>query len=116
MVRIRRFSVIRTASVVALMYLIGIAIIGVPVFVVAAFFGATGSGGIGGGILGGAAVGIVLIGVVYAIVGWTITAIACLLYNAAASFTGGIEVQVDRPDTASPMPSMPDSVRSQQTG
>jgi hypothetical protein len=52
---------------------------------------------------GGATVvaGILLIGVVllvvYPIVIWVGTALACLVYNLAARWVGGIEVQVERP-------------------
>ena len=42
--------------------------------------------------------------ILYGILGWIFTAIACAIYNLAARFTGGIEVQVDR---VAPPPAVP---------
>jgi hypothetical protein len=118
MVRIRRFSVIRTATVVALMYVIAIAIIGIPLLVILALAGSVAQDGVGGGalLLVGGVVGVLVLGIVYAIVGWVITAVACLLYNAAASFTGGIEVQVEHLEAVAQQPAVPDWVPPAQPG
>ncbi len=104
MYRIRRFGIIRTANVVALMYAIVIAIIFVPIAIIVAVAG-TGSGASGLGAVG--AVGVLILGVLaliaYTIVGWIFTAIACAVYNISARWIGGIEVHVDQ--TAAPLPS-----------
>jgi hypothetical protein len=91
MYTIRRFGVARTATLVAVMYLLIIAIFIVPAAIfVAAFGGNNASGG---------AVGVLVIGLfvaaIYAVFGWLFTALACLLYNVAAGWVGGIEVQVE---------------------
>ncbi len=110
MFRIRRFSVIRTASVVALMYLLVIAIVLVPILLLVTAVGTATPGGLGGQDGGLAVAGVLVIGVLaavfYGVIGWVFTAIACLVYNAVARWTGGIEVQVDRvePPPAVPLP------------
>jgi hypothetical protein len=101
MFRIRRFGVIRTANVVAFLYVVIIAVIFVPIgLIVAVAVPSTGVGGNGGALLGNAGgVAIVffglLIAVFYGIVGWIVTAIGCLLYNFAAGMIGGIEIQLE---------------------
>ena len=91
MYRIRRFGVIKTATVVAVMYVIIIAVFALPIAVGVALFGR-------GDTAGGAA-GVIVFGllaaVLYAAIGWVFTAIACALYNFAAGMVGGIEVQVE---------------------
>ena len=94
MFRIRRFGVIRTANVVALLYAVIIAVIVVPLVVIVALIapktGATGSVG---------AVSLLLIGllaaVFYALLGWIFTAVACLFYNFAAGLVGGVEIELE---------------------
>lgn len=93
MFRIRRFGVIRTANIVAAMYLVVIAVIFVPILAIIAAIGArSGLGGAGG-------VGVLLFGllaaVLYAAVGWVATAIVCVLYNALAGMVGGIEIELE---------------------
>jgi hypothetical protein len=90
MFRIRRFGVVRTANVVALLYLVVFAILVIPF---ALFFMALGTTpGQTGAVLAGA----VAVLVFYAVIGWVFTAIACLIYNFVARFAGGIEVEVER--------------------
>jgi len=97
MYSIRRFGVVRTATIVAVMYVIIIAIFFIPIALIGGLVGV----GIGGGASqGGAALfGILIIGVIvalfYGAVGWVFTAIACLLYNAAAGMVGGIHIQLE---------------------
>jgi transmembrane protein DUF3566 len=108
MVRIRRFGVIRTATVVAVIYALLVIIVFIPVILLLSVAGTTtttpGLGTVEGtglgaiGLVGGLALGLV-VALLYAIVAWIFTAIACLFYNLAARFVGGIEVQVERLDT-----------------
>jgi hypothetical protein len=91
--------VIRTANVVAFLYVVIIAVIFVPIgLIFAVAVPSTGVGG--GGFLGNTGgIAIVFVGlllaVFYGIVGWIFTAIACLLYNFAAGMIGGIEIQLE---------------------
>jgi hypothetical protein len=94
MFRIRRFGVIRTANVVAFLYLIIIAIIFVPIAALVAALApnaglASGAGGVAVLFFG------LVIAVFYAVVGWIFTALACVLYNFAAGMVGGIEIQLE---------------------
>jgi Transmembrane domain of unknown function (DUF3566) len=91
MYRIRRFGVIKTATVVAVMYVIIIAVFALPIAVGVALFG---RGDTTGGAAGVLAFGLV-VAVLYAVLGWVFTAIACALYNFAAGMVGGIEVEVE---------------------
>jgi hypothetical protein len=107
MFRIRRFGVVRTASVVAVMYFVLFALVLVPLLAIAGSVPQSAGPGQDAvrtfGPLGFAAVGL-LVALLYAIVGWIFVALACLLYNVVARFTGGIEVQVERfePPTVAP--------------
>ena len=115
MYRIRRFGVLRTATTVALMYGVAIAVLLTLFLVIALAVGTSpgtggGAGGFGGatgglGPLGGIVIG-VLAGLFYFVLVWIFTAIACLFYNLAARFVGGIQVAVDRvePAAAPPLP------------
>jgi len=98
MYRIRRFGVIRTATVVAVLYALVVAIFAVPFVVILALVGVSASGS-GGAMVGvGLAVAVVvglLIAAFYAAIGWIFAALACLLYNLAARWVGGIEVAVE---------------------
>src|SRR5688572_27684088 len=99
MFRIRRFGVVKTANVAAVMYVFIVLIFVIPIGLItlAAGAGAGGTRGLGGAAAGG---GILLLGaiaaVAYGIFGWIFTAIFCLIYNFVAGWTGGIEVQVER--------------------
>lgn len=98
MYSIRRFGVIRTATIVAVIYMIVVAVFFVPIAVIAAVAGAfyTGDAAAGGAGLVGTFVLGLLLALAYGAAGWVFTAAACLLYNLAAGWVGGIEVQVDR--------------------
>ena len=104
MFRIRRFGVLRTATVVAVMYAIVIAIILIPVLLILAAVGpGRTTGADAGALIGGVALGGILLLLLYAVVGWIFTALACVVYNVAARFTGSIEVEVERaPDPPGP--------------
>lgn len=105
MFRIRRFGVVRTANLVAVMYLIIFAVIFVPILALVAALGAR-SGAFGGA--GG--VGVLIFGLVasvfYAIVGWVVTAIACALYNGVAGMIGGIEIELEAVQPPPPAPGL----------
>lgn len=103
MFRVRRFGVIRTANVAALLYVVMVAIIFVPMTVIVALV-APRSGMVGNA----GAVAMLLLGVVaalfYGLIGWVFTAIACLLYNFVAGLTGGIEIQIEAVQPPAPAP------------
>ncbi len=102
-VTIRRFDVIRTANVVAVLYAVAVIIVAlvflVPFLLIAALGGTGYSGSEMGGVIGAGLVGgllFVVIGIVfYGVVGWVMTAIVCALYNFVAGRIGGIRVVVD---------------------
>ena len=103
MYRIRRFGVMKTATVVAIMYMLVVGVFVIPFGLLALLVTATqGSGGFG------SASGILLFGVVaifgYGLLGWVFTAVAAAVYNIAARWVGGIEVQIE---TVAPPPPMP---------
>lgn len=114
MVRIRRFGVLRTASVLALLYgLAALVFFGIfAVFVlVAGVQSPSMPGGIPGFDAGAGAVGILIFGAIaaalYGIFGWIFTAIFCLLYNWIAGFAGGVEIKLEAvtlPVPAAPVP------------
>ena len=90
MYRISRFGVVKTATMVALIYVIVIAIFAVPAAIIVLALAPSGGAGAVEVAIGG-----VLIAIVYAAVGWIFTAIGCAIYNLAARWIGGIEVQVE---------------------
>ena len=94
MVRIRRFSVIRTANTVALMYVIAIAIVAIPLMLL--FLVAPPPRGSGGPNIGFVAAPIfaIVIAVFYGLASWVFTALACLVYNLTSRFTGGIGMEL----------------------
>lgn len=91
--RIRRIGVVRTATVLALVYAVGGALILIPSALVALLLvpeaqpGAFGSAGF----LGSALVSPLL----YAFLGWPVTALVLIAYNVVARWLGGIEYEVD---------------------
>jgi hypothetical protein len=104
MYSIRRFGVVRTATIVAVMYVIVVAIVFVPFAGIAAIGGTAISGDVATG--GAGFVGILLFGLIAAVAygafGWVFTALACLLYNVVAGWVGGVEVQLEA--VAPPVP------------
>lgn len=100
MVRIRRFGIIRTATMAAALYAFIILASTLLIFLPFALLAAAGrdaTGSLGFGAVG--VVGVVIFGLVgavaYAAIGWVMTAIACVIYNVVAGFVGGIEVQLE---------------------
>ena len=105
MVRIRRFNVIKTANVVALMYVVLIAIFAIPFLLIFGIAGVSTNGGpsVGAGLVG-ILVGGVFVALLYGLLGWVFTAVGCVIYNVVAGWVGGIEVQVDRVEPPAPPP------------
>jgi hypothetical protein len=101
MFRIRRFGVIRTANVVAFLYVVIVVVIFIPIGVIVAIAGSSSTFGGATGAFTGNAAGIavlffgLLAALFYGILGWIFTAIACLIYNFAARVVGGIEIQLE---------------------
>lgn len=94
MYRIRRFGVLRTATVVAVLYMVIVAIFAIP-FALFALAAGSGPGSVAN-VNAGGVIAIALLAIVgYGLLGWVFTAIACALYNLVAGWTGGIEVQVE---------------------
>jgi len=105
MTRIRRFGVVKTATVAAVFYavtsLIFFTIFALIVLIAGTSFTNVPGNQIPGGMFGATAgaMGVLIAGVilagVYGVFGWIFTALACLLYNVVAGFTGGIEFQLE---------------------
>lgn len=91
--RIRRIGILRTATVLAVVYVVASAVLLVP----AALAGLVVIGDAPPGSLGSveALLGAVIAPLFYGFVGWPITAFVCLVYNAVSRFLGGIEVEVE---------------------
>ena len=103
MYRIRRFGVLKTATVVAVMYMLIVGVFVVPFLLLALVAmpsqGSSAMGGFGGILVFGL---LAIFG--YGLLGWVFTAIAAAIYNLAAGWVGGIEVQVE---TVAPPPPLP---------
>ena len=95
MFRIRRFSVLSTATTVAVMYFIGFLIILVPLILIFSVSQVTltDASGVQTTFVTGL-VFVLVVTILYGIVAWVGTALFCLLYNLTARFTGGIGVDV----------------------
>ncbi len=94
-VRIRRVKVVQTANTIAAVYaeILGILFLIFGVFFVATFSSVGGFRSTG---LNSAAgiIGLLIIWLIYVVIGWVGAAITCLVYNAAARLTGGIEFEL----------------------
>jgi hypothetical protein len=84
--RIRRFSPVQTAKVMAVLYAL-VALVFVP-FIVAYVLMSPNTAGFGIGFA-------IAIPVVYAIIGFVMVLIAAALYNLVAGWVGGIEVEME---------------------
>jgi hypothetical protein len=103
MYRIRRFGILKTATVVAVMYMLIVAVFVVPFLLLALVASPSDSTSSVGGVGGVLVIGLASI-VLYGLLGWVFTAIAAAVYNLAAGWVGGIEVQVE---TVAPPPPVP---------
>jgi len=101
MYRIRRFGVIKTATVVAIMYMVIVGVFVAP-FALVGLLIAPSQGG------AGTAAGIVAFGLLaifgYGLLGWVFTAVAAAIYNLAARWVGGIEVEIEHVVPPAPPP------------
>ena len=110
---IRRFDVIRTANVVAVLYALMFAVFGLIFLVPFALFGIAGSnsGGNGAGLfaasLAGGLIFYVLIVAFYSFIGWIATIIVLGFYNFVAGRMGGIRFVVDVEGPAGGYPGYP---------
>jgi hypothetical protein len=103
MYRIRRFGIMKTATVVAVMYMLIVAVFVVPFLLLALVFAPTQGSSAMGGIAGILAFGLLAI-FGYGFFGWVFTAIAAAVYNLASRWVGGIEVEIE---TVAPPPPLP---------
>ena len=103
MIRIRRFGIARTATVLAVLYALA-ALIFFAIFAVFVLIAGSsmsdipGAENIPGFAPAAGAVGVLIFGAIaavfYGLFGWIFTAIFCLLYNWVAGFTGGVEFEL----------------------
>lgn len=84
--RIRKFGVLQTAKVVAVLYAL-MGLVFVPVFLIVSMFSPN-KDGIGTGFA-------LVMPILYGVLGFVFTAIACAIYNFVAGLVGGIEVELD---------------------
>ena len=115
MYRIRRFGIIKTATTVAVLYMVAIAIFAIPLALLLSAVGSAIPTAAGPSIDASGIIMFVLLLIVgYGIGTWVFTAIACALYNLVARWVGGVEMQLEAvapppPVTtwAAPSPSTP---------
>jgi glycopeptide antibiotics resistance protein len=101
MYRIRRFGVVSTANVFAILYALITLIFVIPFALILAAGPVTTTDAFGNRTqVGISPLFLLLIPVLYGVLGWIFTAIFCLLYNLSSRFVGGIEVEVDGPPAA----------------
>lgn len=91
MIRVKKFGVLQTAKVVAIIYVLVSLVIFLPFAMVGSmiseeFFPEFADFG---------AVALLMIPIMYGIIGFVFTAIGCVVYNMIASFTGGIEIEME---------------------
>jgi hypothetical protein len=109
---IRRFDVVKTANVVAVLYALLFGIIGLVLVLPFALVGIAGTsdgdgaGLAAAGLLGGLAF-YVLIVAFYTVIGWIFTIILCAAYNVVAGRIGGIRFVVDVEGPAGGYPGYP---------
>ena len=96
MYRIRRFGIIKTATMVAVLYMVGIAIFAIPFALLFSAVGSAIPAGAGPSIDASGIIMFALLLIVgYGIGTWVLTAIACALYNLVARWVGGVEMQLE---------------------
>jgi hypothetical protein len=94
MVQIKRFGVLQTAKIAAVMYFLKSLIFIIPFGLLTLMMGiAHGRQGIIGILFGG--IFIFFMPIVYAVLGFVFVAIGCLFYNLVAKYVGGIEIEIE---------------------
>jgi hypothetical protein len=111
MIRIRRFGVVRTATVLAVLYTVA-ALIFFGIFAVIILLAGAQQPALPGMIdMGAGIVGVLIGGLIvsafYGLFGWIFTAIFCLLYNWVAGFTGGVEFELKAAPFVTAQPTTP---------
>ena len=110
--QLKRIGVLSFAKTYAVVTAGIMLIIGVPLFLLMTLFGAAmatqsrgGLGGFGFGLIGSLFF-LVFMVVVYAIVGFIIGALMAVIYNVAAGFAGGVEMELEgmAPEYGAPPP------------
>jgi hypothetical protein len=101
LVRLRRFGVVRTSNVMAVLYFLITLIVFVPFVIIGAIAAPQPGTSLGPGqpvvAFDSRPLLIVLaiaLPILYGLLGWLITAVSCLIYNLAARFMGGIEFEL----------------------
>lgn len=95
--RVRRFGVIQTANMAAMMYFVMSIIFILPFILLASFLPDMSDNGTGGlNVFRGGILFFIPPG--YAAMGWVATAIMCWFYNIVAGFVGGIAVELQPED------------------
>jgi len=94
MVQIKKFGVLQTAKIAAVMYFAISLIFVIPFGLITLIAGATGGReGAAGAIFGG--VFIIFMPIIYAVMGFVFVALGCLFYNLIAKYVGGIEIEIE---------------------
>ena len=98
--RIKRFSVLQTSWVAAVILFCVMLVFMIPMGLIFSFLGKSGLmpggfPGFGGGFF-------FFLPFLYGIVGFIMTAISCLIYNLIANWTGGIELEFEEMETPTP--------------
>jgi hypothetical protein len=89
--RIRRFGVLQTAKVVAVLYAL-MGLVFVPILLIVSIFSPSKDVPGPGFAL--------LLPILYGVLGFVFTAISCAIYNFVAGLVGGIEVELDEAPVA----------------
>ena len=94
MVQIKRFGVLQTAKIAAVMYFLISLVFVIPFGLIMIIAGvAQGGKGIAEAFFGG--VFLIFMPIVYAVLGFVFVAIGCLFYNLVAKHVGGIEMELE---------------------
>ena len=108
MVRIRRFGVIRTSNVAGVIYFILTAIFVIPFTLFAASTPMNVTDSLGRTVSFDVPwLFLLFVPFLYGAIGWLFTALACLIYNLAARWTGGVEFEAIAVTPAAPPPAPP---------
>ena len=98
--RIKRFSVLQTSWVAAVILFCVMLVFMIPMGLIFSFLGK--SGLMPGGFPGFGGVFFFFLPFLYGIVGFIMTAISCLIYTLIANWTGGIELEFEEMETPTP--------------